>query len=171
MTADINVGYFLFLSIGLYWFDVKVFIFAFINTVCFTGGQTPTWEPTYFGYSRAFVSWSINSSDLYYKQTPVQQAENEYSPHETVFFHCEAYFKFLWGVSKENKLCFAQKLGLLLCSSQMNIYLKIWSIENSCEILIWTVPFCSVSILGTAVCFFFCTWKQALHYFDITHCK
>ena len=51
-----------------------------------TGGQTPTWEPTHFGYSRAFVSWSFNSSDLYYKQTPVQQAEDEYSSHETVVF-------------------------------------------------------------------------------------
>lgn len=103
-------------------------------TVCITGGQTPTWEPTYFGYSRAFVSWSVNSSDLYYKQTPVQQAENEHSPHETVLFQCEACFKFLWGVSKKNKLCFAQKLGLLLCSAQISIYLNIWSIENSYEI-------------------------------------
>lgn len=102
--------------------------------MCITGGQTPTWEPTYFGYSRAFVSWSVNSSDLYYKQTPIQQAENEYSPHETVYFHCEACFKFLWGVWKKHKLCFGQKLGLLLCGAQINIYLKIWSIENSCEI-------------------------------------
>lgn len=73
-----------------------------IITVYYTGGQTSTWEPTYFGYSRAFVSWSFNSSDLYYKQTPVQQAENEYSPHEKVFFsvkHVEtpSRYIFFWG--------------------------------------------------------------------------
>lgn len=70
-----------------------------------TGGQTPTWEPTYSGYSRAFVSWSFDSSDLYYKQTPVQQAEDEYSPHETVVFsvkHVETFFEILWSVSKKN---------------------------------------------------------------------
>jgi len=64
-----------------------VFIFLhLLIAVYITGGQTPTWEPTHFGYSRAFVSWSFNSSDLYYKQTPVQQAEDEYSSHETVVF-------------------------------------------------------------------------------------